>query len=386
MTQQRWQRGLARAGIVALIFVLVFASFSLSVSELEAQAGPTVTNTPEPTPETCPSDQIDVDPDHYNADCRGVDKSLEPIADFVRCDPTTLPVGGFDAGEEWGRITCNLTLPRMGGEVAPPLTAFPGCLDVSRKPWPRAFVGRPLTFTLNNTLLDPGGQLMHAGGVRPDDATGWYTVLRQGSTTDVGGNYLGETMGALTSAGWDTRNLWPVGARPTTYPSVAYVRARLVIRHIADETQVLLAGEDTGAEFEPAPGGYQATLFVRRSSAAGGAMNGNNLGASGAVGTGPNNLPAYRVLVLSTWWVHVEADVRYRSIINNAPVLTDWTPVFPVDPNNLSPHQGGGLLSYRAWDSRIKTTAGVTGNICRATDALGYQPIPVLEGQSILKK
>lgn len=383
MTQQRWQRGLARAGIVALIFALVFASFSLSVSELEAQAGPTVTNTPEP--EKCPGNQIDVDPDFYNADCRGLDTSLEPIANYIKCDVTRLPAGSFEAGEDWGKTSCYLTIPERGGVAAPPLVAFPGCLDVSRKPWPRALAGRPLTFTLNNTLLDPGGLLMHASGVRQDDATGWYTILRQGATTDVGGNFLGEAMSAATSAGWDTRELWPAGVRPTTYPSVAYIRARLVLRHIADETQVLLAGEDKGAEFEPGPGGYQATLFARRSSASGGAVNGNNLGASGAAGTGPNNLPAYRVLVLSTWWIHIEAEVRYRSIINNAPVLTDWTPVFPSDPNNLSPHQGGGLLSYRAWDSRIKTTAGVTSNICRATDSLGYQPIAVLEGQSILK-
>lgn len=389
MTQQRWQSGLARAGTVVLVFVLVFAGFSLGASDLEAQAGPTVTATNTPEPETCPSDRIDVDPDFYNADCRGVDTALEPLSSHIGCDVATWN-GVFGLANPWGKVSCRLGLPDRGGHPPLWMSVFPGCLDVRRTPWPRVIAGRPLRLTQQSDLLAPASLLMSQAGVAMNDHSGWYEIVPGNTPSTAGflmaaGNYLGQDMGSAKSdEGWSTLNLWPPADRSTTFPSIAYLRVRPVLRYERATGGVRLHGSTEWQDFDDSG---VAILQARRSSAGGDAVNGNNLGAGGSQGNGPNNLPAFRVLVETTWYLYLEVEYREGRIINSAYETDDvnhWRTLYSMY-GPVSPSQGS-YISYRAWDSRITTVAGVQGNICRANENQGYQPIPVLEGQSILTR
>lgn len=398
MKRQNWHNLLARAGILGLITGLMVSSFSLSVSDLEAQAGPLPTPTETVGPEAqCPrDDQIDVNPNRYETDCRSLNTDLDYLKANVTCDGGSTPSGQFASSNPWGKIICDFPLVNHGGGTPPDLIAFPGCVDVSRSPWPRAIVGRPLSFTLRQALFNPDGATLQGIGVARDFEHGWYAILPSpgggGSLPSefrVGGNFLGQGMGeAMSSSGWATLNLWPAAQRATTFPSVAFVRARLVLRHVPGAGQVYLTGSDVWAEFKNAPEGMVATLKVRRTSGGEGARNGNDLpGSGGGQGTGPNNLPAYRVLVQTSWEAFLEVQYRAARIQGHTYIVDGedaWHTLYSMD--NGTGRFIGSYISYRAWDSRITNITGVESNICRASAMAGYQPIAVLEGQSVLTR
>lgn len=333
----------------------------------QAQAGPTPTPTPTcppgeewnplmnrcwPIPKPpCPPGTIDLQGNGENNggdDCQPLD-ILPGIAGPVSCGPEAL---GAD-----GAAHCDTSLGLR-------VYVGVGCMDVVRRPYPRAMVA-------NDLRLSSPRILPNVEGVTSGDP-GWY---RRVSPVQTEGLYLHEAYGQVTAdsmgqPAFDTRSLIP---GPYRYPDINNVR---IVLRFAQNTgagatwmvygEVIASGPTYAEQVVEGAKLFRSSFPTPDADVA---LNGPDRNRT-------NTLPAFR-LGLQTRWVLV--------------YFATWD-TFGVDGNNAYVRTGRSssvvgireYTSFRAWDSRQIVDAATRNAYCNAST--GYIPVPVIEGQSVLVK
>jgi hypothetical protein len=228
----------------------------------------------------------------------------------------------------------------------------------------------PARFSINGFI--PPNLLGYADG-----QPGSYRYSTEDWTVE--GQYLHERFPAVTrdSNGlfaFDTRVL--LGIDPYKYPSINNVRAYLKFKLITTSSEIRWTAD--GFTFAHAGGvGVDAVEIVFKRASFPLPGQDSLYSYYGPNAWGANVLPAFKLNLLTRWQLIL---------------VSEWDNYY-VNGNNqytLGSHSrveapmGLPYDSYRAWDSR--QSPNNTGMIyCNAAQGQGYIPVPVIEGQSVLK-
>lgn len=367
----RARRACVGLGIAAGLWLglLVLSSGAQTAS---AQTGPTATPTPECPPgqfwdpfmtrcvlirQECPAGKIDVTGD--GTVCEALDSIPSPSHCIVWPAGPNLPPRGA--------VECALPL-RVGGEPLQ-IGASVGCLNVTRRPFPRAMVNLPVDYRVTHII--PPAQLSGIGFGEP----GSYRLSALSSWATEGlflhERYGYSTVDNLGQAAFNTRAL--LAGDPYPYPSVNNVRARLLFRMATSAGEISW----TTAGFSDIMHGgltdWARTTYVRSSFPLPGSLP--NISPLSPAVNRSNTLPAFKLALHTRWDLYLLAEWDEFSV-NDAHEYV-WSAhqqvEVPVAP---------AYMSYRAWDNRQSVT-GASGIYCNA--AQGYIPVPVVEAQTVLK-
>lgn len=365
---------------IALAVVVCLSAFSLIAAddgrpELLQVSTPTATPTCPPgqewtpwggcraIPQPCPPGTIDINGNGNNdggSDCQPLDSLTKPTYCAVWPAGPSLTAQGF--------VNCSLPLSMNGQPLR--VTSGAGCVDVTRKPYPRAVVNTKTTFTVNGLFSN----VQNVVRGQP----GWYRLSPDNGPWATEGLYLHENYGNVTfdangRPAFNTDALLAGDSYP--YPSFNNLRAivRFFIAGPDDTFRWTVTGLDsaTASTVNSAP---VERVFAFASYPSGRPYPISNIGPDRV---GQNTLPAFHVALRATW---------------EAWLMVEWDNYF-VDGNNAymrGSHEGyairlGQYYSYRAWD-RQQPLAGVESIYCNASANNGYMPVPVLEAQSVLKQ
>lgn len=359
------------------LMAVVMALLSARPGFVEAQAStPTPTATPvcgpgydwtpwggcRPIVVPCPSGTIDINGNGNNDggdDCQ----PLDPIAPPSSC--ALWPTGPYLTSANYA--VCGLPFSMNAQPLA--VWGAPGCIDLTRTPYPRALVGLKTTFKIN-------GLFSSVEDVDVGDAD-WYRI-QPGTFWGTEGQYLHEHYGHITvdslgQLAFDTKAL--LSGDPHRYPSRNNIRARMVfslmpLDGVFQWTTTGLSGETiSGLSSSPLE-----TQFAFSSYPYGRPYPTAN---NGPDKTRQNTLPAFQVRLRSSWDLYyiVEWD-NYGVDGSNAYVRgTHEQHILPL----------GRYYSYRAWD-RQQARAGVESIYCNAAPNGGYIPVPVIEAQAVVTR
>ena len=301
----------------------------------------------------CPAGTIDLQgngEDDGGDDCQPLDQLPAPAG----CAPLT----GSPLNSREGEVACALPWRLNGAPVV--MNAAVGCLDIRRSPYPRTMVnlGQPTRLELEGMVQTPALGIGYGGA-------GWYRTT--GRPWTVQGLYLHERYGGPGQ--FDTRQLLANDRYP--YPSVNGVVA------------VLELAADTGRTLWDIPGGAQGVQVLQASGPqaqfqferAGFPLPGEaaNTSMDGPNRANENALPAFRVAVRSRWEARLLVEYDVYGIVNNAYVRQGRVGPIAIPLGNY--------WSRRAWDyPQPSNSAG----FCDAAN--GYIPVPVIEGQAVLRR
>jgi hypothetical protein len=310
-----------------------------------------------PIKKDCPSGLIDVNGDG------NVCQPLDPIP-----APTSCQVWPVEPGlPANGDVEC--ALPWHVGGQSLQIGAAVGCLDVTRRPYPRAMVNIPVEYAVAQII--PPAQLQ---GI-PFGAPGSYRVSVNGPWATEG-LYLHERYGAGATDSYgqpafETRAL--LAGDPYPYPSVNHARAHLVFR-MATNTgdlswiatgfpHILHGGLNSPVQMTFPLASFPLDGNASKISLLGPAMDGSNV------------LPAFKLSVQTHWSLFLDAE---------------WDS-FTVNGSHqyvFAGHHGAEIplgqtyASYRVWDAQ-QSLANTASIYCNA--AAGYIPLPVIEAQTVLQ-
>jgi len=362
-----------RLGMFLAVGTLALIVWSFSTLSVQAaQLAPTATPTPDcPSGEfwdpfmmrcvlikrECPAGRIDVNGD--GTVCEAVD----PVASPSFC--LAWPAG--PALPTVGAVEC--ALPLQAGGVPLRLSGSVGCLNVTRRPFPRAMVNIPVEYRV--TAIIPPALL---SGIAFGDPGSYRLSATDPWATE--GLYLHERYGAVTTDSYgqpafDTRALLAGDVHP--YPSVNNVRARLEFKlaTAADELNWSTAGFPQS--FQGGLRDWAKTVYARSSFPLPGSTD--YISHLGPALNGTNSLPAFKVTVQSQWDLYLYAEWDEFAVNDaHAYVLTGH--------RQTEVRVGHTYTSFRTWDIRQNLT-GAAGIYCNA--AQGYLPVPVIEGQTVLR-
>ena len=365
---------------ITLAVVVCLSAFSLIAaddgrSELLQVSTPTATPTCPPgqewtpwggcraIPQPCSAGTIDINGNGNNdggSDCQPLDSLTKPTYCAVWPAGPGLTAQGF--------VNCSLPLSMNGQPLR--VTSGAGCVDVTRKPYPRAVVNTKTTFTVNGLFSN----VQNIVRGQP----GWYRLSPDNGPWATEGLYLHENYGNVTfdangRPAFNTDALLAGDSYP--YPSFNNLRAivRLFIAGSDDTFRWTVTGLD-GATASTVNSAPVERVFAFASYPLGRPYPISNIGPDRV---GQNTLPAFHVALRATW---------------EAWLMVEWDNYF-VDGNNAyvrGAHEGyairlGDYYSYRAWD-RQQPLAGVESIYCNASANSEYMPVPVLEAQSVLKQ
>lgn len=305
----------------------------------------------------CPAGQVDVSGDGHLCE------PLDPIEAPQGC--LTWP--GGPALPASGEVECAFPW-RAGGEPLR-VSASVGCLDVNRRPFPRAMVNIPVEFAVSRII--PPQQLYgipfgQPGSYRLSAAEPWATE----------GLFLHERYGSATTDSYgqqafDTRTLLAGDAYP--YPTVNNVRARLVFRLATSPAELTWTTAGFSEVLHGGLGAPVRTTYARSSFPLAGYAD--LFTPYGPARDGRNALPAFKLRLRSRWSLYL---------------LAEWDTFTVNDAHEyvLSGHEwleaavGPAYTSQRVWDGRQAPT-NTGGSYCNAAD--GFIPVPVIEAQTVLR-
>lgn len=367
---------------VALVLVLCLTALPLIVAN--SAGGSSAQTLPTPTPTAtpicppgeewtpwggchlivvpCPGGTIDINGNGNNdggGDCQPLDVLPKPMNCAIWPGGPYLPPEGY--------ATCALPLFLNGQPLT--LMGAAGCVDVTRKPYPRAMVNTATLFTINGIF--PGVRNLRV------DQPGGYRLRPDLDPWTTEGLFIHERYGNLTidSTGrpaFNTQALLSGDSHP--YPSLNNLRANLIffVPGLNGTFQWTVKGQSGATLLSRTSGPIDKVFAFASYPTARSAF----IEESGPDLNGHNTLPAFQVALRSTWdvWLMVEWD-NYSVNGNNAYVRSN--------------HEGYGIrlgayYSYRVWDEQQSLT-GVQSIYCNASATGGYIPVPVLEAQAILK-
>lgn len=345
--------------LVLAVIIVGSALGALATSGIPANAQSS-TSTPAPTATPrprCPAGTIDVNGNGVDdGDCENLDAIARP--DNCIAWPNILTREGYvECGLPWN----------VGGRLVSLMNSV-GCTDVSRLPYPRAIVNLPVEMSIYALMLP--SRLGYADG-----QPGSYRYSNEAWTVE--GLYLHERYPFVTQDrygrnAFDTRVL--LGSDSHKYPSINNVRAYLKFRMLTTPGDIRWTSD--GFAFTQTGGltPDEVQLIFKKASFP---LPGQESQYSpyGPDLWGVNRLPGFKLNIRTRWQLVL---------------VTEWDN-YIVDANNayvLGSHEGyvvpigQPFQSYRAWSSQQQTNN--TGDIfCNA--AQGYIPLPVIEGQSVLK-
>ncbi len=305
----------------------------------------------------CPAGLIDVTGDG------SVCEALDPIARPSGCVAWPTAPGLPPPGS----VECALPLAAAGELLR--LDASVGCLNVTRRPYPRAMVNLPVEYRVTGIIAPE--QLW---GV-PFGSQGSYR-LSAGNAWATEGLFLHERYGALTrdsygQPAFDTRSLLAGDAYP--FPSVNNVRAKLVLRMATGPDALAWTTAGISAPFFGGLSEWARTTYAWSSFPLPGSSQ--SISPLGPAMNGSNTLPAFRVTVQSHWDLYLNAEWdEYAVSGSHAYGLAGHHQVdVRVAPT---------YASYRAWDGR-QSHMGAAEIYCNA--AQGFIPVPVIEAQTVLR-
>lgn len=358
--------------LILVLGLLLGMALAPRPSTAEAQTVPTATPTPDcppgeywdpvmgrcwPIRRDCPAGLIDVTGD--GSVCEALDPVAPPGACLAWPSAPGLPATGS--------VECALPL-QAGGQLLR-ISGSVGCLNVSRRPYPRALVNLPVEYRVTGVI--PPNQLSgipfgDPGSYRLSSSDPWATE----------GLFLHERYGGVTSdsfgqPAFNTRALLVGDAYP--YPSVNNVRARLVFK-MATGAEALTW--TTAGRPSPFYGGltqWAETTYTWASYPLPGSLQ--HISSLGPALNGTNSLPAFKVAVQSRWDLYLNAEWDEYTV-NDAHEYV-W-----ANHRQVEVRVAPAYVSYRVWDNR-QQPVNAAAIYCNAAN--GYIPVPVIEAQTVLR-